>query len=165
MQEKALSIIQEKAEFLKEKAITAAVVVQPFSISIDPKESPTLAFKKMCLQTDKDITPILRDILKLAKKVKSSGVDLLKVLHYNDTTTSLVEVPCSARQSGFKKQARRSRWIHRILQSVRKYKEEEVVADAEREEDDKLAYMDDDAARWLITYLGESYPSEFVKSV
>jgi hypothetical protein len=137
--------------------------VQPFSIIIYPKEFPTLASKQICLQTDKDITPVLRDILKLAKKVKSSGVDLLKVLHYNDTTTSFVEVPCSARQSGFKRQARRSRWIHRILQNVRKYKEEELVADVEREED-KFAYTDDDAARWLITYLSESYPGEFVKS-
>jgi hypothetical protein len=100
IQEKSLSIIQEKAEFLKEKVITAAVVVQPFSTTIDPKEFPTLASKQICVQTDKEITPVLRDILKLAKKVKSSGVeDLLKVLHYNDTTTSLVEVPCSARQS------------------------------------------------------------------
>jgi hypothetical protein len=96
IQEKALSMIQEKAKFLKEKVINAAVVVQPFSITIDPKELPTLASKQICLQKDKDITPVLRDILKLAKKIKSSGVDLLKVLHYDDTTTSLVEVPCSA---------------------------------------------------------------------
>jgi hypothetical protein len=60
--------------------------------------------KKICLCTDKDILPVLRDIIKLSKKVKS--VDLLKVLHYNDSTTSLVEVPCSAKQSSFKKQAR-----------------------------------------------------------
>jgi hypothetical protein len=89
IQEKALSIIQEKAEFLNEKVITTAVVVQPFSISIDPKEFPTLASEQICLQTDKDITPVLCDILKLAKKVKLTGVDLLKVLYYNYTTTSL----------------------------------------------------------------------------
>jgi hypothetical protein len=34
---------------------------------------------------------------------------------------------------------------------VRKYKEEELVADAEREEDDEFAYTDDDAVMWLIT--------------
>jgi hypothetical protein len=33
-------------------------------------------------------------------------VDILKVLNYNDSTISLVEVPCSAKQSGFKHQAR-----------------------------------------------------------
>jgi hypothetical protein len=90
---------------------------------------------------------------------------LLKVLNYNDTTTSLVEVPCSAKQSGFKKQARRSQWVQQILQCVRKYKEEELVADNEKQEDDddEFAYTDDDAARWLITYLGKCYPKEFVK--
>jgi hypothetical protein len=50
------------------------------------------------------------------------------------------------------------------LQCVRKYKEEALVADDEQEEDDEIAYTDDDAARWLITYLGDCYPKEFVKS-
>jgi hypothetical protein len=44
-----------------------------------------------------------------------------------------------------------------------KYKEEELVADDEQEDDDEFAYTDDDAARWLITYLGDNYPKEFVK--
>jgi hypothetical protein len=109
---------------------------------------------------------VLRDILKLSKKVKS--VDLLKVLHYNDSTTSLVEVPCSAKQSGLKKHARRSRWVHRILQCVQRYSKLELLDGIEREggddDDDEFAFTDDDAARWLITYLGECFPSEFVKS-
>jgi hypothetical protein len=54
-------------------------------------------------------------------------VDILKVVNYNDATTSLVEVPCSAKQSGFKQQARRTRWVHRILQSVRRYNAEDLV--------------------------------------
>jgi hypothetical protein len=90
--------------------------------------------------------------MKLAKKVKS--IDLLKVLNYNDSTTSLVKVPCSARWLGFKKQARRSRWVHRILECVQKY-QEGIVADDEREEEkddnDEFVYIDDDATRWLIT--------------
>jgi hypothetical protein len=49
------------------------------------------------------------------------------------------------------------------LQCVRKYKEEELVADAEQEDDDKFACTDDDAGRWLITYLGHCYPKEFLK--
>jgi hypothetical protein len=75
--------------------------------TINPKDYPTLDSKQICLEVDRDIAPVLRDIIKLSKKVKL--VDLLKVLHYNDSTTSLVEVPCSAKQSGFKKQARQSR--------------------------------------------------------
>ncbi len=77
----------------KQKAVSAAVVVNNFVEQIDPNDYPTLNAKKICLKTDKDITSVLRDIIKLSKKVKS--VDLLKVLNYNDATTSLVEVPCS----------------------------------------------------------------------
>jgi hypothetical protein len=50
------------------------------------------------------------------------------------------------------------------LQCVRKYKEEESVADDEQEDDDEFAYTYGDAARWFITYLGDCYPKEFVKS-
>jgi hypothetical protein len=50
------------------------------------------------------------------------------------------------------------------LQRVWKYKEEELVADDEQEDDDEFAYIDGDVARWLITYLGDCYPKEFVKS-
>jgi hypothetical protein len=126
----------------EQQAVSAAVAMNRFEETVDPKDYPTLDSKNICLlQTDKDITPVLRDIMKLSKKVRS--VNLLKVLNYNDTTTNLVEVPCSGKQYGFKKEARRSQWVHRILQCVRKYKEEELVADNERhqeEDDDKFAY-------------------------
>jgi hypothetical protein len=55
-------------------------------------------------------------------------------------------------------------WVHRILQCVWKYKEEELVADDEQEDDGEFAHTDDDAARWLINYLGDCYPKEFIKS-
>jgi hypothetical protein len=87
----------------EEKAVSAAVAVNCFEKLIEPKDYPTLDSKGICLKTERDIKAVLKDIMKLAKKVKS--IDLLKVLNYNDSTTSLVEVPCSARWSGFKKQA------------------------------------------------------------
>jgi hypothetical protein len=138
-----------------------------FAEHVDPKEYPTLHSKHICLQTDTDITAVLHDILKLSKTVKS--VDLLNVLHYyNDSTTSLVEIPCSAKQSDFKKQARRSRWVHHILKCVRMYSKLELLDGIEREggdnDDDEFAFTDDDTAGWLITYLGECFPSAFVKS-
>jgi hypothetical protein len=68
------------------------------------------------------------------------------------------------RQAVGVKKARRSPWLHRILQCVWKYKGEELVADDEQEDNDEFAYTDDDAARWLITYLRDCYPKEFVKS-
>jgi hypothetical protein len=148
-------------------AVDVAVAVNQFTKTINPQEYPTLHSKKICLGTDKDILSVLGDIIKLSKKLKLVG--LLKVLHYNDTTTSLVEVPCSAKQSGFKKQAQRSRWVHQVLQCIRRYKEEELVVvedkiEQDDDDDDKFAFIDDDAVRWLITYLGEYYPRELVKS-
>jgi hypothetical protein len=51
------------------------------------------------------------------------------------------------------------------LRCIQKYKGEELVADNEREDgDEEFAYTHDDAARWLITYLGDSYPKEFITS-
>jgi hypothetical protein len=75
-----------------------------------------------------------------------------------------VEVPCSAKQSGFKKQVRQSRWVHRILHCIRKYKEELVDDDRIVDEvDEEYTYSDDDAATWLNNYLGKCFPCEFVK--
>jgi hypothetical protein len=163
---------KEAADEKKQKAVSDATNVNKITEKVDANGYPALTSKNICLRTDKDITAVLRDIIKLSKNVKS--VDILKVLNYNDSTTSLVEVPCSAKQSGFKQQARRSRWVHRILRCVRKYSKQELVVgedvdvemvDEEGEdEDEEYAYKDDDAARWLLTYLGESFPSEFVKS-
>jgi hypothetical protein len=148
----------------KEQAVSVAVDIKHFEEVVDPSQFPTLVSKNISISSDKDIKAVIRDIVKLSKQVKS--VDLLKCLNYNDTTTSLVEVPCSARQSGFKKQARRSNWVLRILECVRRYKEEELLVNDgdDKEDHDEIAYKDDDAARWLITYLGEWFPSEFVKS-
>jgi hypothetical protein len=44
-------------------------------------------------------------------------------------------------------------------------KEDLLVNDDTTDPDDEeTAFTDDDAARWLLTYLGECFPSEFVKS-
>jgi hypothetical protein len=110
--------------------------------------------------------PVLCDLVKLSKKVRS--VDLLKVLHFNGAITSLFEIPCSTKMSGFKNQARRSQWVpHDILQCVRRFKKEDLLVnddDVTDPDDEETAYTDNDAARWLLTYLGEYFPSEFVKS-
>jgi hypothetical protein len=162
--------LERKKEKEQEEAVSAAVPIQNFNEQVNPKDYPVLSSYNIELTSDKDITPLLRDIVKLSKKVTS--VDLLKVLHYNDTTTSLVEVPCSSKQSGFKRQARKTKWVHRILQSVRRYDKEDLLVgdennngnDDDDNDNNEIAYTDDDAARWLITYLGDYFPKEFVKS-
>jgi hypothetical protein len=52
-----------------EKAVSAAVAVNCFEESINPKDYPTLDSKGICLKTDRDIKAVLRDIIKLVKKV------------------------------------------------------------------------------------------------
>jgi hypothetical protein len=102
----------------KQNAVSPAIEaqVQIFEEAVDPLKHPNLASEQTSVQSDKDIMPTLCEIVKLAKVAKST--DLLKVLHGNGRTTSLAVVPCSAKQSGFKQQARKSRWVHRILQRV-----------------------------------------------
>jgi hypothetical protein len=130
---------------------------------IDAKQLPTLVAKNTCITSDKDIKAVTRELVKISKQVKS--VDLLEVVHCNDTTTSLVEVPCSAKQSGFKERARRSRWMERSLETMRRFKKEDALVDENDDDDDnEIAHTNDDAARWLITCLGDSCPKEFVKS-
>jgi hypothetical protein len=117
----------------------------------DPNQFPTLVAKNTCITSDKDIKAVTRERAKLSKQVKS--VALLDVVHHNDTTTSLVEVLCSAKQSGFKERARRSRWMERSLESMRRFKKEDALVDENDDDDDndETACTNDDAAR-LITW-------------
>jgi hypothetical protein len=105
---------------------------------------------------------VTRELAKLSEQVKS--VDLLEVVHFNDTTTSLVEVPRSAKQSGFKERAQRLRQTERGLESVRRFKKEDALVDEnDDDEDNEIAHTNDDAG-WLITCLGDSHPKELAKS-
>jgi hypothetical protein len=98
------------------------------------------------------------------------SVHLLKVVNINDIAASLVEVPCSAKQSGFKKQSRKWGWVERILYNGVQKKEKEFLVAApdgdeyDDNEDDETAHTNADTARWLMAYLGECFPAEFVKS-
>jgi hypothetical protein len=123
----------------------------------------------MCLKTNKEIQKLLREIMKMPRQVRS--VNLFKIVNSNDITTSLVEVPCSAKQSGFKKQSRKLGWVDWILNYVQKNKQSELLVDMahrdkyEDNEDDKTAYMNADAARWLMTYLGEGFPDDLAQAL
>jgi hypothetical protein len=93
--------------------------MQIFDKRFEPQEHPTLFAKNIGPTSDEDITPpVPRKIFELSRKAKS--VDLLKVLHLNALTTRRVEVPCLAKQSGFKKQQAHKRlmWVLHVLQCV-----------------------------------------------
>jgi hypothetical protein len=154
-----LAIKKQKEK--KQEAVSAASQAQPFDTTLKPQEYPTLVSKNISLTSNQDIVPVLREIVKLSKQVKS--VDILKILNLNDSTTSLVEVPSSAKNSGFKKQARRTKWVLCILESARRHKTKDLLV-GDDDEDDEIACTKDDAARWLLTYLIDFFPAEFVKS-
>jgi hypothetical protein len=159
----ALEIKKQKEK--KQEAVSAASQERPFDTTLKPQEHPALVSKNISLASNQDIVPVLREIVKLSKQVKS--VDILKILNLNDSTTSLVEVPSSAKYSGFKKQARRTKWVLRVLVSARRCKTKDLLVgddDEDDEEDNEIAHMNDDAARWHLTHLGEFFPAEFVKS-
>jgi hypothetical protein len=175
MQQKSVSVAHDNvSDGLKKHKLVSVAHDNVFDEHIDSQDHPTLQAKQISVESDKDIAAVLRDIIKLSKKVKS--VDILKVVNYNDATTSLVKIPCSAKQSGFKQQVRWTRWVHRVLQSVRRYASDDLVDDVDEETknvdeetknvDEEFAYSNNDTARWLMTNLGECYPSsKFIKSV
>ena len=96
-----------------EEAVSAALRVETFSENnVLPSNYPFLADlqdsrgRQIGWKTNKDIQKLLREIVKMSPQVKS--VEILKVVNSNNVTTSLVEVPCSAKQRGFKVHSRRS---------------------------------------------------------
>jgi hypothetical protein len=62
--------------------------------------------------------------------------------------------------------------VLRILECARRCKTKDLLVgeddeddeDNEDDEDDEIAHTNNDAARWLLAYLGEFFPAEFVKS-
>jgi paraquat-inducible protein B len=168
LQQTAAEIEKKKEEEEKiEEAASAALRVETFSENnVLPSNYPFLADlqdsrgQQICLKMNNDIQKLLREIMKMSRQVRS--VNLLKVVNSNDVTTSLVEVPCSAKQSGFKKQSRRLGWVKQILYNVRKNKEKELPMDAadgdeyDDNNNDERAYTNADTARWLMTYLGDA---------
>ena len=106
-----------------EEAVSAALRVETFSENnVLPSNYPFLADlqdsrgRQIGWKTNKDIQKLLREIVKMSPQVKS--VEILKVVNSNNVTTSLVEVPCSSKQSGFKVQSRRSGWVKQRLHQL-----------------------------------------------
>jgi hypothetical protein len=54
------------ADEKEQQTVSKAVAINYFEENINPKDYPTLHSKHICLKTDKDITAILCDIMKLS---------------------------------------------------------------------------------------------------
>jgi hypothetical protein len=56
----------------EQQVVSAAVAMNGLEETVDPKDYPSLNSKNICLQRDKDITPVLQDIMKLSKRLDMS---------------------------------------------------------------------------------------------
>jgi hypothetical protein len=90
----------------KRKAVSDAVEVKCFEEVVDVKTFPTLVSKGICLTSDVDVTPVLRDLVKLSKTVKSVDAESPA---FNGAPQSLSLKSLFDKDVGFKK-ARRSQW-------------------------------------------------------
>jgi hypothetical protein len=91
---------------------------------------------KSCIQS------VLRDIYSLNQV--AVGSDLLTFPLFNEATCSLLSIPSSTDYNRFKRNARRTKWIDRLLQmnAVEVDRVEEVMS-------------------WILRYLGENYEEQY----
>ena len=148
-----------------EEAVKAAVNPRLIEEEINEEKYPVLKLYGIPVRDDQVIQNVLRDITKLSKEVKS--INLLTFSTYNDTPTTLVRVPKSKRYDRFVRNARQTKWITQILDAVvPPAPAEKDAADGDDCDDttvevdchDEVGQNRDDAARWLLTYLGKKYP-------
>ena len=146
---------------LSQEARTAIEKPRPITESLLATDFPVLSKYNIPLDDGNEIEKLMRDLKKLSDKVKSVRVYSFDA--YNDVRTNLVKIPQSIRWDLFQCNARKNDWVTRVLDSVIPQDTVPQDPNLEVEEDDELGLGRDDAARWLLTYPGETYPDEFAK--
>ena len=148
-----------------EAKVAAERAPHEFDLSVDPLDYPVVDSYGIPLNDEREVQKVLRDLTKLQQSTKS--FDLFTFPAYNDKLTTLVNVPCSTRMFRFRKNVKRSKWVARMLDAILPPNEveQEELGEAAGfvEADDEVGFVRDDAARWLLTYLGKESPDEFVK--
>jgi hypothetical protein len=135
----------------------ATVEVQCSEKVVDATQFLILAAKNVCVTSDKFIKVATWEVAKLSKQVKP--VDLLKVPDFfNDSTASLVKDRCSVKLPSFREQAQRTKWTHHAPERVQRHEKEDALVDEAEEDDEEVACMSEDAARWLINCPGDAHP-------
>jgi hypothetical protein len=80
MKQKLVSVAHNNViDGQKKQQLVSVTHENVFDEHIDSKDYPTLQAKKILVESDKDTAAVLRDIIKLSKKVKS--VDILEVVN------------------------------------------------------------------------------------
>ena len=102
---------------------------------------------------------LLRELSKLNDSVSSRK--LFTYDQSNGKHTSMVRVPTSTKYQWFVRNA--PSWLPNVLDAVCPETDEENKGNGD-EVDDRLGYGRKDAARWLLTYLGAKWPTEFAQA-
>jgi hypothetical protein len=76
----------------------------------------------------------------------------------NRKQTSMVRVPMSTKYKSFVRNA--PAWLPKVLDAVCP----ETAEDNDGNDEDRLGHSRDDAAQWLLTYLGSKWPTEFAQA-
>jgi hypothetical protein len=156
----------EQDEKMKEAARDAAVATREILEDINPDDYPVLKQLNIGLTNDRQLQPLLRDIYKLQKKVKS--VDLFQFSAYNDKQQNYVVVPTSGCLKQFKANASKTKWVDKMLDAVvnpmlQEYHDNNEEEDSEDEEI-QAGTGKENVAQWVTIYLGLRYPDAFVQA-
>jgi hypothetical protein len=133
--------------------------------TIDLTKYPLMKKKGINLRDNMEIQALLREIVMLNDEVES--VSVLEYAAYNDAPQTLLRVPRSSRKDLFSKNAIRSGWIDKLLLAVlpEDFEEEkELQVSDDIDDEDEVGTNLSIAAWWLIRFLGDRFPDEFIKA-
>jgi hypothetical protein len=141
--------------------IRALLGAKKISESIDDSRFPLMKKKGINLRDNHEIQVLLRELVMLNDEVES--VRVLEYSAYNDAPQTLLKVPRSSRKDLFDRNAKRTGWIDKLLLAVLPEEWEEKDAN-ELEDEDEIGANLSVAAWWLIRFLGNRHPDEFIKA-
>jgi hypothetical protein len=148
--------------------IRALLGAKKISEKIDDRKYPLMKSKGINLRDNMELQALLREIVMLNDEVES--VQVLEYSAYNDTPQTLLTVPRSSRNDLFVRNANRTGWIEKLLSALLPG-ESEQDDDAEQLVNDGIEDDDEDidtnlsiAAWWLIRFLGNRHPDEFIRA-
>ena len=147
--------------------IRALLGAKKISESIDETRYPLMKKKGINLRDNLESQALLQELVTLNDEVESVWV--LEYSAYNDALQTLLRVPRSSRKDLFVKNATRTGWIEKLLLAVLPEELEEEqdakqLVNDDIEDEDEIGANLSIAAWWLIRFLGERHPDEFIKA-
>ena len=143
--------------------IRSLLGAKKISETLDMTRYPLMKKKGINICDNMEIQALLRELVMLNDEVDS--VQVLEYAAYNDEPQTLLRVPRSSGKDRFVRNAHRSGWIDKLLSAVlpEEWDTQKLVNSDFKDEDESGTNLSI-AARWLIRFLGNMYPDEFIKA-